>query len=198
MEKPDLHQYRIAAESITRAAGKILLRYFGNADIKDRKSDYGDVTTQADLESEKYIISEIKKSYPDHQILAEESGNTGDTGDFRWIIDPLDGTREYSRGIPLFNVSIALEHKGELLVSAIYRPISRELFSAEKSFGALKNGKSIQTSQTDVLANAILSTQFPFYKNEDEQIRKTFLIFNKLVKKIYRIRPFMEAAANLC
>jgi myo-inositol-1(or 4)-monophosphatase len=148
-----------------RDAGRILGEKFGRR-IQISNKGAIDLVTEADLASEKLIVERIQTYYPRHSILAEESGSTVAAGpeksDFRWIVDPLDGTTNYAHGYPCFCVSIGLEHQGQLVIGVIYDPIHDELFSAERGQGATLNGRRIRVSEVDQLNAALLCTGFPY------------------------------------
>ncbi|KAF0248331.1 MAG: myo-inositol-1(or 4)-monophosphatase, partial [bacterium] len=116
-------------------AGKILQDYFGRKFTVSHKGQI-DLVTEVDLLSEKYIKEQIASHYPKHQILAEEGGFTAAASDYRWIVDPLDGTTNYAHGYPIFCVSIALEQAGKLVLGVVYDPTRDELFVAEVGTGA--------------------------------------------------------------
>ncbi len=120
------------------------------------------IVTDVDLASEQLIRDAITTHYPRHQILAEEGGLADSRSDYRWIIDPLDGTTNYAHGYPIFCVSIALEHQGEILLGVVYDPMRDELFAAEKGGGATLNHRPIQVSKTKDLSKSLLSTGFPY------------------------------------
>ena len=124
-----------------RQAGAVQLGHFrqGNLDIRTKATE-ADVVTIADRESERLIIDGIHAAYPGHAILSEESGEEAGSGSgWRWIIDPLDGTTNYSQGLPLFSVSIALEHDGQVVSGVVYAPYTDELFHAVRGEGAFLN-----------------------------------------------------------
>ena len=123
---------------LAKGAGEIQLAYFRGDDLGiETKSNAYDVVTRADKESEAYIVQAILGRYPGHGILGEEGGVMGTAGsDYRWVIDPLDGTTNYSQGLPIFSVSIALQHKGETVAGVVYAPYLGELFWASKGGGA--------------------------------------------------------------
>lgn len=123
---------------LAKGAGEIQLAYFRGNDLGiETKSNAYDVVTRADKESEAYIVQAILGRYPGHGILGEEGGVMGTAGsDYRWVIDPLDGTTNYSQGLPIFSVSIALQHKGETVVGVVYAPYLGELFWASREGGA--------------------------------------------------------------
>ncbi len=126
-----------------------------------------DIVTEMDRASEDLILGEIKKAFPDHGILTEESAEIAARSPYRWIIDPLDGTTNYSHGFPVFCVSIAVENAGEVVLGVVYNPMLDELFTAEKDGGALLNGKKISVSKVKTLDKSLLATGFPY------DIRKT-------------------------
>jgi myo-inositol-1(or 4)-monophosphatase len=145
MNKIELEKFII---KISRGAGKILRKKFRNIGYVKFKDAFGDPVTDADYASENYIISNIKKHYPDHKILSEEGGGDGfDGGGYLWIIDPLDGTYNFSKNVPIFCVSIALSYKKEIILGAIYDPIHDELFWGVKGGGSFLNGEKIMVSK---------------------------------------------------
>jgi myo-inositol-1(or 4)-monophosphatase len=163
-----------------RAAGHLLAERFGRTLQISNKSEL-DLVTEADLASEKLIIERIKSFYPRHAILAEESGASaladGLLSEWRWIIDPLDGTTNYAHGYPCFCVSIGLEHEGKLELGVIYDPVRAELFTAERGQGAALNGRRIQVSQTNNLNSALLCTGFPYDVRERSEFARHFTNF---------------------
>ncbi len=150
---------KVAVESALEA-GKILLDrayHIGKISFKE----FHDPVTEVDHLAEQAVISRIKKTFPDHDILAEESGDAeGSDSTSKWIIDPLDGTLNYSHGYPCYCVSIALEMQGEVKVGVIYNPCLDELFVAEKGKGATLNGKPIHVSTIPSLQKSLLVTGF--------------------------------------
>ena len=130
-----------------KVAGKTILKYYGNHGGKKTMKSEHDFSTEADDAAEKVIIATIKKAFPNHSILAEESGETDNNSEYKWIIDPLDGTINFAWGLPLWQTSIALEKSGEVIVSATLVPLLEELFTAEKDKGAFLNGKRIHVSE---------------------------------------------------
>jgi myo-inositol-1(or 4)-monophosphatase len=145
-----------------RSAGNVITRSMARLDsISVQVKDRNDFVTEVDREAEKEILGILRKAYPDHAILAEESGQTsGD--DFQWIIDPLDGTTNFLHGFPQFAVSIALRHRGRLEQAVVYDPLSQELFTATRGAGAMLNDRRIRVSNRSSLDGALLGTGFPF------------------------------------
>ena len=151
-----------AIETVQQA-GHILMEKFGRITVT-KKGDIN-LVTEADLASEGHIIERIRSYYPKHSILAEESGEAvikGSDTNWKWIIDPLDGTTNYAHGYPCFCVTIALEHEGEIVLGVTFDPTRNELFAAERGRGATLNGKPIRVSSTDKLGDSLIVTGFPY------------------------------------
>ncbi|HEY0384908.1 MAG TPA: inositol monophosphatase family protein, partial [Pyrinomonadaceae bacterium] len=144
-------------------AGRLLADRFGRAIQITHKGDI-DLVTEADLASEQLIVERIKSYYPRHSILAEESGATDADGpsQWKWVIDPLDGTTNYAHSYPCFCVSIGLEREGQMALGVIYDPLRDETFAAERGAGATLNGRTIRVSEVDDLNQAMLCTGFPY------------------------------------
>lgn len=149
------------AINTAREAGKILADKYGRV-IQIRNKGAIDLVTEADLAAEKLIIERISSYYPRHAVLAEESGKSEQQSEFRWLIDPLDGTTNYAHGYPAFCVSIALEHEGVIKIGVVYDPLRDELFAAERGLGATLNSKKISVSEIDKIERALLCTGFPY------------------------------------
>jgi len=151
-----------AIETVQQA-GHILMEKFGRITVT-KKGDIN-LVTEADLASESHIIERIRSYYPKHAILAEESGEAvikGVDTNWKWIIDPLDGTTNYAHGYPCFCVTIALEHDGEVVLGVTFDPTRDELFAAERGRGATLNGKPIRVSSTEKLGDSLIVTGFPY------------------------------------
>ena len=170
------------------AAGKIQSERANDIrDILEKGGLRGDVVTEVDLLCEKEIIGRIQSAFPDHAILAEESGDTQGDVKNKWIIDPLDGSLNYSHGYPCYGVSIGLEHDGEPVVGVIYNPNLDELFVAEKGQGATLNGKPIKVSTINTLEKSLLVTGFTpkIIGSEDDNLNH-FCNFMKLCQAVRR------------
>jgi myo-inositol-1(or 4)-monophosphatase len=150
-----------------RAAGNVIVRNMDQVtDIPITEKGLNDFVTEVDKQAELVIIDTILKAYPQHSILAEESGARGNS-EFEWVIDPLDGTTNYLHGFPQFAVSIALRHKGVLDQAVIYDPLRQELFTATRGNGAHLNSRRIRVSKRKDLSGALLGTGFPFGDNKN-------------------------------
>jgi len=162
-----------------------------------RISFKGDINLVTDVDStcEDIIVNRIQKNFPSHSILAEESHRKISPAEYRWIIDPLDGTTNYSRNLPIYSVSIALEHLGRPIVGVVYDPERDELFKAEIGKGAYLNKKRIRTSKTRLMKHAFLVTGFAYNirlaKRDNMEYFKTF------VKKALAVRRLGSAALDL-
>lgn len=158
----------------------MLAERFGRAVRVTDKSEL-ELVTESDLAAEKLIIDRIKTYHPRHAILAEESGASPPAAEgqseWRWIIDPLDGTTNYAHGYPTFCVSIGLEHAGRMELGVVYDPMRDEMFSAERGQGASLNGRRIQVSTASNLASALLCTGFPYDVRERSEFARHFANF---------------------
>ena len=169
------------------AAGKIQAEHADKIQSISEKSGLrGDVVTEVDLLCEKEIIGRIQKVFPGDAILAEESGETLGDLNKKWIIDPLDGSLNYSHGYPCYCVSIGVEHNNELVVGVIYNPNLDELFVAEKGQGATLNGKTFKVSTTKSLGKSLLVTGFTpkIVGSEDDVGVVEFLFFLEGVENV--------------
>lgn len=150
-----------AAIEIAQEAGQILLSHRGAA--FELKGDF-DLVTTADKASETLIVKRLREQFPEHGIVAEEGGRVSLGADFRWYVDPLDGTTNFAHGYPMWNVTLALAQRGEVIAGVVYDPLNRELFAAERGAGARLNGAPIHVSKSRLLSDALLSTGFPSRK----------------------------------
>lgn len=167
-------EYLDFAVGMAREAGRIQLSYFRSDDLAMKtKSNVSDVVTRADRESEELIVRSILERYPTHAILGEEGGARGDAAsEWRWVVDPLDGTTNYSQGLPVFCVSIALQYRGETVVGVVYAPYLRELFTAVRGGGAwCRRGDGepvrLHVSTKQRLDCSVVATGFPYDKSEN-------------------------------
>jgi myo-inositol-1(or 4)-monophosphatase len=187
---------QIAIEAATRA-GKFLKQSVGKVQsIEQKAGQEKNLVTEIDKRSEEMIIEIISSHFPSHDILAEESGNDrGKPSDYKWIIDPLDGTTNFTHGLPIFCVSIGIEYKGELIAGVIYDPNFDELFSAEKGKGSFLNGKRIRVSQSKTIEKSILVTGFPYniVENPDHAVEH----FVNFLMKAQAVRRLGSAAIDL-
>ena len=135
---------------ITKEAGKKILSHFGKISVKYTKRHEGDVVTQADLDSEKILVEAIKKEYPEQGIISEESEDYNTDSEYVWVIDPLDGTRNFSTNTPFFGVIVGVMKNKEMIMSCIYLPYMKELYYAERGKGTYLNGERIKCSDKEI------------------------------------------------
>mgnify|MGYP006165687745 FL=1 len=180
----------------TEAGAVELRRFFNGSFTISSKASINDLVTEADHASEKAIFSVIQKNFPDHFILSEETGALPQDSDYKWIIDPIDGTINFANGIPICCVSIGVEHKGEMILGSVYNPFMNELFFAEKGKGATLNGRPITVSNKDSILHSCLVTGFPYQYLDSEN--GPLQVFEKLVRKAIPVRRLGSAALDLC
>jgi len=170
-------------------AGEILLSFVGNEMDVQHKSRT-DLVTQADHDSENYLIDTIRKAFPDHAINAEESGEWEGYPDHQWYLDPLDGTLNFAHGVPLYSVSIGYAYKGEVALGVVYDPVREEFFCAEHGAGATLNGEPIRVSEEIELIECMLATGFPHDPDAwgtPEDNTANFFRFNQLSQSVRRL-----------
>jgi myo-inositol-1(or 4)-monophosphatase len=157
----DLGKIRDVAVAAAARAGDILYRSWGGIHHVEKKGAI-DLVTEADKASEQAILGVIRSAFPDHTILAEESGLTLGSDPYEWIIDPLDGTTNYAHNLPEFTVSIAFAHEGEMAFGLILAPVLGELFCAARGQGAELNGRPIRVSRVETVQDSLVVTGFPY------------------------------------
>lgn len=182
---------RDLAIAAAREAGKILMDNFGKIERVDTK-DVRELVSNVDIAAESKIIELIKAQYPDHGILCEESEGEVTDSEYKWIIDPLDGTHNYIYGMSIFGISIALEYKGEIVLGVINMPYSGEMYWAEKGKGAYLNGKPIRVSQRTMEEALVI---FDSTLHTDKAAKTGFLA--TLVDNTFGLRMSGSAAWNL-
>lgn len=184
-----------AAEAATEA-GSFLQYNIGKVkNIERKQGEETNLVTEIDKQSEIMIIRRIKQQYPDHDILGEEGGAQSSSSDYRWIIDPLDGTTNYTHGLPFFCVTIGVEYKGEIIAGATYDPMAGEMFTAEKGKGAFLNGQRIAVSTAATLIESLLVTGFPYnVKENPDNVVEHFVNF---LPRAQGIRRLGSAALDL-
>jgi myo-inositol-1(or 4)-monophosphatase len=159
--------YLEMAVEIAREAGALLANYFERRIGYQLKGEF-DLVTEADRASEKLIVERLRSYFPTHAILAEEGGGHESSSDYRWYVDPLDGTTNFAHGFPMFNVTLGLERAGEAIAGVVYDPVRQEMFSAERGAGAYLNGRRIHVSTARDLGVSLASTGFPSRKRSND------------------------------
>jgi myo-inositol-1(or 4)-monophosphatase len=182
-------------EHLARQAGAILRDGYE----KEHEVSYKgviDLVTEVDHASESFLIGEITRQFPDHSMLAEESGGLGQRGAHHWLVDPIDGTVNYAHGIPIFCVSIAYAFDGQVTLGVVYDPMRDEMFSAGRGSGATLNGRPLACSHTQELARSLLVTGFPYDAWNTEH--DNFANFVRFSKQTMGVRRLGSAALDLC
>jgi len=184
------------AVKAARRAGSLITRASNDLDkLTVESKSQNDFVSEVDRVAEAAIIEVLREAYPQHSILAEESGLSETVSDYQWIIDPLDGTTNFLHGFPQYCVSIALAVKGVLSHGVIYDPTRNELFTASRGGGAFLNDRRIRVSKTLNLKDALLGTGFPF--KEFESVDRYLALFKELTPKCAGIRRPGSAALDL-
>lgn len=182
--------------SAVRAGAAQLTQYFNGEFKISNKEGINNLVTEADHAAEKAIIEVITQQFPDHFILSEEAGEIKSNSEYKWIIDPIDGTVNFSNGIPLCCVSIALEKAGTIIMGAVYNPIMDEFFFAEKKLGAFLNAKKITVSKKTAVLRSCLVTGFPY--TYLDMPNGPVQVFEKLIRNGVPVRRLGSAAIDLC
>ncbi|HSC76338.1 MAG TPA: inositol monophosphatase family protein [Pseudomonadales bacterium] len=185
-----LRAARLAGEHIVRASDRLDI-------IAVTEKSSNDYVTEVDQAAEDIIIKLLHKTYPDHGFLAEESGSTNADAEFCWIIDPLDGTTNFVRGIPHYAVSIACQHQGRLEHAVVYNPVTREEFTASRGRGAQLNGRRIRVSGRTNLEGALLGTGIPFHSHHNDKLQGYLQTLAELAPQTAGIRRAGSAALDL-
>jgi myo-inositol-1(or 4)-monophosphatase len=189
-------EYREFAIELARAAGDVL-KHYASRDKHVELKGRANLVTIADKESEVLVVEAIRSRYPDHTILAEESGLLETEGaSNRWIIDPLDGTTNYAHQYPMYSVSIALESNGRMECGAVYDPVRDEMFSATCGQGSTLNSEPIRVSEVPSLEEALLLTGFPY--NVEERVSWALGLFRTFMLEAQAVRRGGSAALDLC
>jgi len=191
----DLNLIMRVATRAAQQAGDVLRSFHGNLKDVHFKGAI-DLVTEADIASEKVIVEAIRGTFPEHSILAEESGEIEGNPRFQWIIDPLDGTTNFSHQLDLFAVSIAFSLEGVLQSGVVFNPMSGELFEATVGQGATLNGRKIQVSDGNKIQESLLVTGFPY---DFKEIMPSLMArFGKCLSASQGVRRLGSAALDLC
>jgi myo-inositol-1(or 4)-monophosphatase len=182
------------AAQIAREAGALLMEHF-RQHVKIEYKGEADLVTIADRKSEALIRQRLREYWPSHDILGEEGGLQDTGSDYRWYVDPLDGTTNFAHGFPVFCVSMALEYKGRRIAGVIYDPTRDELFAAEQGSGAYLNEQRIRVSQTANLRECLVATGFPSHKRHKNP---NIFFYHQITLRTHGVRRAGSAALDLC
>ncbi|MDP8257927.1 MAG: inositol monophosphatase family protein [Candidatus Aadella gelida] len=191
----NLTKIKEVAIMAAQSAGEYVVSRVGNIREIKHKGGINNIVTDADKASEKMIIDLITKEFPEHSILAEESGMSENKSGIKWIIDPIDGTTNFAHGFPVFCVSIGVAIDGEVAVGAVYDPTRKELFVGEKGKGATINGNPIRVSGCEKVNESLISTGFAYDKKKKEE---NFKNFKTMMNNAQAVRRPGSAAIDLC
>src|SRR5580698_7061992 len=194
MESDSFDSFLPAMSAIAREAGGLLMQYFHQHLKIEYKGD-ADLVTAADRAAEVLIRDRIREQWPTHDILGEEQGLSDQGSDYRWYVDPLDGTTNFAHGYPVFCVSMGLEQKSRRIAAVIYDPTRDELFSAEQGTGAHLNGETIHVSKTAALKESLLATGFPSQKRHKNP---NIYFYHQITLRTHGVRRAGSAALDLC
>jgi myo-inositol-1(or 4)-monophosphatase len=178
------------------AGAAVMQRYFQGEFAISNKEGVNNLVTEADHASENAIFEVIRADYPDHFLLSEEAGEVVMDSNYKWIIDPIDGTVNFAHGLPLCCVSIAVEQGGEMILGAVYNPFINEFYFAQRGYGATLNDKKIAVSNETSVATSCLVTGFPY--TYLEQANGPLEVFSRLIRAGVPVRRLGSAAMDLC
>ncbi len=192
-----MHALLNVAVMAAHRGGDTIIRSLPKLDkIRVEQKGRNDYVSEVDRNAERAVIDTIFKHYPDHAIIAEESGEQGDS-DYVWIIDPLDGTTNFLHGFPVFCVSVGLMHKNRLEHGAVYDPMRQELFTASRGQGAQLDGRRIRVSQHNSMERALIGTGFPF-RDSNISLSPYLKMLQTVLKNTSGVRRTGAAALDLC
>ncbi len=181
-------------QSIAREAGALLMDFFHQRVKIEYKGD-ADLVTVADRKSETLILERIRKQFPTHDVMGEEGSRIESGSDYKWFVDPLDGTTNFAHGFPVFCISLAVQYRGRGAVGVIYDPTRDEMFAAEQGKGAFLNGEPIHVSATSQLAECLVGTGFPSQKRHKSP---NIYFYHQLTLRTHGVRRAGSAALDLC
>src|SRR5438309_11913646 len=183
-----------AMAEIAREAGALLMKYF-EARVKIEYKGDVDLVTEADRKSEALILERIRSEWPDHNVMGEEGTRIESGSDYRWYVDPLDGTTNFAHAFPVFCVSLGLEFKGKRIAGVVYDPTRNQLFAAEQGSGTYLNNRPIRVSAVDNLAECLVATGFPSHKRHKNP---NVFFYHQITLRTHGVRRAGSAALDLC
>jgi len=181
-------------QAIAREAGTLLMEHF-RRHVKIEYKGSADLVTIADRQSEALILERIRRDFPSHDVMGEEGTRIETGSDYKWYVDPLDGTTNFAHGYPVFCVSLAVEYRGSRIAGVVHDPTRDEMFSAARGNGAQLNGKAIHVSSTARLAESLIGTGFPSHKRHKNP---NIYFYHRLTLRSHGVRRAGSAALDLC
>lgn len=192
----DLEKVMEFVKELVLEVGRMQKDRLGEKGLKiHSKTSGNDLVTEVDELSEKMLLKGIGDAFPEHGFLSEERGASNREAPYLWVIDPLDGTTNYTQGIPIFAVSVALQHQGETILGVIYEPVLEEMFTAIKGRGAYLNGNELRVSAKTELSKCVLATGFPYDKATHKENNADY--FSHFVPRVRGLRRLGAAAYDL-
>jgi myo-inositol-1(or 4)-monophosphatase len=188
-----LAAYLETAVEIAREAGALLATYFERRVAFELKGDF-DLVTEADRASERLVIERLRSHFPSHSIVGEEGGGHQGSSEYRWYVDPLDGTTNFAHGFPIWNVTMGLEHEGEMLAGVIFDPNRQEMFTAERGAGSYMNNRRIRVSSAKRLADSLACTGFP---SRRRHLNVNIHFYHQMAMATHGVRRTGSAAIDL-
>jgi myo-inositol-1(or 4)-monophosphatase len=190
-----MHLLQIA-KKLAHDAGQLALKYQKKGLKVQTKGDHTNMVTDADKACEKLIINTIKKNFPDHEILSEETGKTEGNSEYKWIVDPIDGTTNFVHGIPIFAISIAVIKAGKPVIGVVEIPALGETFWAKEGQGAFLDKERIHVSKVNKVKDSLLATGFPYERKA--RYKKNMELMDAFYQPSHGVRRFGSAAIDLC
>src|SRR6202030_3087558 len=181
-------------QAMAREAGALLMDYF-RQHVKIEYKGAVDLVTVADRKSQALILERIRKQFPTHDVMGEEGTRIETGSDYKWYVDPLDGTTNFAHGYPVFCVSLAVEHRGQRIAGVVYDPTRKEMFAAERGSGARLNDTAIRVSTTSTLGESLIATGFPSQKRHKNP---NIYFYHQLTLRTQGVRRAGSAALDLC
>lgn len=181
---------------ISKIAGEIIREGFGKNFSIEYKTNLSNLVTEIDKKSEETIINFVKKEFPTHSVLAEETGSHKASSEYLWVVDPLDGTSNFAHGFPIFSVSIGVQKNNETICGVVYDVMNDIVYSSEKGSGAFRNEQKIFVSENDDIRKSMIVTGFPYNVAENpDHVFERFIAFLKTARAVRRLG---SAAIDFC
>jgi myo-inositol-1(or 4)-monophosphatase len=183
------------AKSVAKIAGQNAMKYFGKEKSINNKSEV-DLVTHVDIENEKLIVNMIKEKYPNHGFILEEGDDEKESAEYKWVIDPIDGTTSYAHNYPMFAINIGVTKNNKPIMGVVYLPFFDELFFAEIGDGAYLNDKKISVTKTNELSKSLIATGFPYTRITTTKNNLNYL--KNMIDIVQGIRRSGSAAIDIC